>query len=139
MDISSTKKGEILAKLELNASYKIKDTKEAKLILRIHINKNKETGNITLSQCAYSEQMLEYLYITEYKPASTLLSLKIVLTNHDSPSSLKETKEIEDVLYCKGLKSSLTLIFSFQSIFYYALLITLARYIGMLSNKSYTM
>jgi len=65
LSTSSTKKDKILAKLELNASYKIKDIGEAKLILRMHINRKKETGNITLSQYAYSEWILEHFHITK--------------------------------------------------------------------------
>jgi len=65
LGISSTKKDEILAKSELNASYEIKDIGEAKLILRMYINRNKETGDITLFQCAYSEWMLEHFHITK--------------------------------------------------------------------------
>jgi len=49
--------------------------------------------------------MLEHFHITEYKPASTLLQLEIMLTNDDSPSLLEKTKEIEDILYCKALRS----------------------------------
>ena len=54
LDISSTKKKEILAKSELSTSYEIIDIREAKLILGMHINRNKETGNIILSQYAYN-------------------------------------------------------------------------------------
>ena len=54
LDISSTKKKEILAKSGLSTSYEIIDIKEAKLILGMNINRNKETGNIILSQYAYN-------------------------------------------------------------------------------------
>ena len=54
LDILSTKKKEILAKSELSTSYEIIDIREAKLILGMHINRNKETGNIILSQYAYN-------------------------------------------------------------------------------------
>ena len=54
LDISSTKKKEILAKSELSTSYEIIDIRKEKLILRMHINRNKETGNIILSQYAYN-------------------------------------------------------------------------------------
>ena len=76
-----------------------------KLILRMHINKNKETGNITLSQYTYSEQMLKHFYMTEYKPASIPFLLGIMLTNNDSLSSLEKTKEIKDIPYYKVLGS----------------------------------
>jgi len=36
-------------KSKLSASYEIKDIGEMKLILRIHINRNKKTSNKTLS------------------------------------------------------------------------------------------
>ena len=54
LDILSTKKKEILAKSELSTSYEIIDIIKEKLILRMHINRNKETGNIILSQYAYN-------------------------------------------------------------------------------------
>jgi len=105
LDISSTKKKEILAKSELSASYEIIDIREAKLILRMHINRNKETGNIILSQYTYIGQMLEHFHMTEYKPASILLPPEIMLTNKDSHSLSEMTKEMEDISYHKTLGS----------------------------------
>ena len=75
-----------------------------KLILRMHINKNKETSNIILSHYTYSEQMLKHFYMTEYKPASILFSLGVMLTNNDSFSSLEKTKEIKDISYYEVLR-----------------------------------
>jgi len=47
---SLTEEGEQLAKSELSTSYEIRDIGEAKLILGMHIKRNKTTDNITLSQ-----------------------------------------------------------------------------------------
>jgi len=98
----STKKGGILAKSVLSTSYKIK---KIKLILKMYINKNKETGNITLSQYTYSEQMLKHFYTTECKLASIPFPLEIMLTNNDSLSLLEKTKEIKDIPYYEVLGS----------------------------------
>ena len=92
-------------KSKLSASYEIKDIGEMKLILRIHINRNKKTSNKTLSQYAYSEQILKCFHMTKCKLVFTLLLLGIMLINNDSFSLSEETKEIEDVSYHKALKS----------------------------------
>jgi len=73
LGVSSTLERELLAKAQLSSSYEIKDLREAKLILGMRITRN-TSGDITLSQQAYYERMIECFNIGECAPASTPLS-----------------------------------------------------------------
>jgi len=94
-----TIKGEILAKSELGMSYKIKDLEEAKLILGMHINKDPQSRNITISQEMYCLRILEHFNMANYTPVSIPLSARLTLSIDDCPVISEETKEIKRTLY----------------------------------------
>jgi len=54
LDASSTIKDEVLAKFQLGASYEIKDLGEARFILGMCIDRDPQSGDIAISQKAYS-------------------------------------------------------------------------------------
>ena len=90
---SSTLEGEYLAKLQLGLSYEIKDLEEAKFILRIRINRNMD-GDITLSQQAYCECLLNYFNMISCLPTMTPLSPSIVLSSEDCPTTPDEENSL---------------------------------------------
>jgi len=104
LDVSSTAKGEKLAKYELGSSYEIKNIGEAKLILGMRIIRNKN-GDVTLTQKAYSECMLEYFKMNYCAPTSTPLSPGSSLSIDDCPTTSQETSEIAKTPYCEALGS----------------------------------
>ena len=81
---SSTVEGETLAKTELRSSYEVKDLGEAKLILGMRIDRNKN-GDVTLSQRAYCERLLKHFNMTECTPSTTPLPIGLSLSIEDCP------------------------------------------------------
>ena len=55
LDILLTEEDKTLVKSELSFNYETKNIGEAKLILRMYINRANSTKNITLSQHAYNK------------------------------------------------------------------------------------
>ena len=104
LEASSTLKGEMLAKAQFGSSYKIKDLGDAKLILGMQIDR-KANGDITLSQHAYYEWLLERFNMSGCAPLTTPLLLGLSLTIEDGPSSEKEKEEMMKIPYHKALGS----------------------------------
>lgn len=102
---SSTKAGEEKAKDELGMSYEIKDLGEARYILGMRIDYDKETGTIRLSQHAYAERMLERFNMQDAKPRSTPLPAGITLSASDSPTNPEESKDMKKIPYREALGS----------------------------------
>jgi len=90
---SSTPEEEKRAKDELQSSYEIKDLGEAKLILGIQIDRDQKSGDITLSQQSYAQQILTWFNMDKCTPSSTPLSTGLQISIDDCPTSNdKETK-----------------------------------------------
>ncbi|KAF7763932.1 hypothetical protein Agabi119p4_8469 [Agaricus bisporus var. burnettii] len=102
---SSTQAGELKAKDELARSYELKDLGEAKFILGMKIERNEATGNIRLSQRAYSERILDRFHMSDANPRSTPLPAGITLSINDSPNTEEEKLEMKDVPYREALGS----------------------------------
>ena len=91
---SSALEGEHLAKLQLGSSYEIKDLGEAKFILEIQIDRNID-GDITLSQQAYCDRLLNHFNMSSCLPTTTPLSPGIVLSSEDCPTTPDEENEMK--------------------------------------------
>jgi hypothetical protein len=100
---SSIELGEIKAKEELKKSHELKDLGVAKYILGMKIERDKNTGNIWLSQWAYSKRILECFNMSDAKICSTLLKAGTILSIKDCPQSTEEALEMKDVPYHKAL------------------------------------
>jgi len=103
--VSSTAEGEKLAKDQLALSYDIKDLGDAKLILEMCIERNKESGDITLSQKAYCEQVLRRFNMSDCAPASTPLPSGLTLSSDDLPETEEEEREMKKIPYHEALES----------------------------------
>ncbi|KAJ3552615.1 hypothetical protein NP233_g12840 [Leucocoprinus birnbaumii] len=101
---SSSLDGEASAKSELAASYEIKDLGNAKLILGMRIDRDKD-GNITLSQKAYCQHMLKRFRMDKCSPATTPLPPGISLTSNDCPATPQEIADMKSVPYREALGS----------------------------------
>ena len=101
---SSTLEGECLAKLQLGSSYEIKDLEEAKFILGMRIDRNTD-GDITLSQQAYCERLLNHFNMTSCSPITTLLSPGTVLLSEDCPITPDEENEMKKIPFREALGS----------------------------------
>ena len=101
---SSTLEGERLAKLQLGWSYEIKDLGEAKFILGMRIDRNTD-GDITLSQQAYCERLLNRFNMTFCSPTTTPLSPGIVLSSEDYPTTPDEENEMKKIPFHEALGS----------------------------------
>jgi hypothetical protein len=102
---SSTEEGELIAKEELAKSYELKDLGTAKFILGMKIEKNEESGDIRLSQRAYSERVLERFKMDEAKPRSTPLPAGLSLSIEDSPRTKEELEDMKKIPYRQALGS----------------------------------
>ncbi|KAF7762373.1 hypothetical protein Agabi119p4_8966 [Agaricus bisporus var. burnettii] len=102
---SSTENGESLAKLELGRSYELKDLGQANFILGMKIERDEATGDITLSQRAYCERILERFHMQDVNPRSTPLKPHIVLSTDDMPQTEQEKLEMKNVPYREALGS----------------------------------
>jgi len=105
LGVSSTAKGEKLAKSQLSASYKIKDLGEAKLILGMHIDRDPIIGNITLFQRAYYECMLKRFNLENSLPKSTPLPPGLILMAEDCPNMPEKVNKMKSTLYQEALGS----------------------------------
>lgn len=102
---SSSESGEVKAKGELARSYELKDLGEAKFILGMKIERNKETGDITLSQRAYAERVLERFHMTDTRPLSTPLPAGTILSLDDAPTSEEDILDMKKVPFREALGS----------------------------------
>jgi len=87
---------------ELRSSYEIKDLGKVKYILGMKIERT-DDGSIKLSQCAYSERVLEHFGMAEAKSHSTPLPPGITLSIKDSPETQDEADEMKGVPYREAL------------------------------------
>lgn len=102
---SSTLAGEEKAKNELGRSYELKDLGTARFILGMKIERDGETGDIRLSQRAYSERIIERFRMTDAKPHSTPLPAGLVLSAEDMPKTREELDDMKNVPYREALGS----------------------------------
>jgi len=100
----STMKSETMAKQQLKLSYEIKDIGEAKLILGMWIDQNKQE-DVTLSQMAYVEHLLKCFNMQSCSPLTTLLPCSLSLSVEDCPLTPSEAKEMKKVSYHEALGS----------------------------------
>jgi len=77
---------------------------EAKLILGMRIERNK-SGDITLSQQVYSEQLLKRFNMHSCSPNITPLPLGLLLFVEDCLSSPTKTEEMKGIPYREALGS----------------------------------
>jgi len=100
----STAEGEDLTKTQLSSSYEIKDLRNAKLILGIRIDRN-TSGNITLSQEAYYERILNHFNMDNCSPKLMPLPAGLVLLAEDCPKTQEEINKMKNVPYREVLGS----------------------------------
>ena len=93
------------AKEELGWHYEVKDLGEANMILGIHVKHNRSAGTISISQCAYLEQVLKHFGISDCNTKSTPLPLRITLSKDQSPKSQEDRKAMADKPYQEVLGS----------------------------------
>ena len=101
---STTPAGKVKAKEELRSSYEIKDLGEVKYILGMKI-KRTDDRSIKLSQCTYSERVLERFGMAEAKSRSTPLPPGITLSIKNLPETQDKADEMKGVPYHKALGS----------------------------------
>jgi len=102
--VLSTLEEEHLAKLQLGLSYKIKDLGEAKFILGMQIDKNKN-GDIIVLQQAYCECLLNHFNMTSCSPTMTPLSPGIVLSSKDCLTTPDEENKMKKIPFHEALGS----------------------------------
>jgi len=101
---SSTIEGKEKAKAKLSSSYKIKDLGEVTFILGMQITQN-DNSDVTLSQKAYAQHMLNRFNMSHCTPLSTPLLLGISLSMDDCPATLQEIDEMKSTPYHEALGS----------------------------------
>ena len=97
--ISSSREEVERAKDELGWHYKVKDLGEANMILGIHVERNRDTRMILISQCAYLEWVLKHFGMSDCKTKATPLPLGIILSKDQSPKSQEDRKGMADKPY----------------------------------------
>ena len=70
---------------ELQGQFEIKDIGDLKFCLGIRIEKDEETGSVTLSQPAYIEELLEKVNLAGVRTKPTPFPPGLVLRKEDSP------------------------------------------------------
>ncbi|RDB17165.1 Retrovirus-related Pol polyprotein from transposon TNT 1-94 [Hypsizygus marmoreus] len=103
--ISSTPEGAVKAREELGWTYETKDLGEARLILGIRIDRDRESGILTLSQRAYLERVLAKYGMSECSPRPTPLPLGVILNKEQAPSTPEERQFMKDKPYREVLGS----------------------------------
>ena len=103
--ISSLKQEAERAKEELGWTYETKDLGDAKLVLGIWIDRDRDTGTISISQHAYLERVLEHFGMTDCNPRTTPLPPGIVLTKEQTPQTTEQHIFMADKPYRKLLGS----------------------------------
>ena len=89
-----------MAKRELKSSYEMKDLGKAKLKLGILIHRDPKSGDITtLTQEAYSKQLLERFNIHNCIPRSMPLPTSLVLSTENSSTNLEKINKIKNIPY----------------------------------------
>jgi Reverse transcriptase (RNA-dependent DNA polymerase) len=87
------------AKDELGWHYKVKDLGEADMILGIYVERNRDAGTISISQCAYLKQVLKLFGMSDCNTKSTSLPPDITLSKDQSPKSQEDHKVMADKPY----------------------------------------
>ena len=86
-------------KAELGSKFEIKDMGELSYILGVRVDRDPSTGNISLSQRAYLQRMLERFGFDYSNPRSTPLPTGLVLTEANSPQSDSDHDYMKDKPY----------------------------------------
>lgn len=103
--ISSTPEGGALARRELTQSYKTKDLGDAKLILGIRIDRDREAGTLTISQRAYLERVLARYGMSNCSPQYTPLPVGVILEKSQVPTTTEDHQYMKDKPYREVLGS----------------------------------
>jgi len=89
-------------KAQLSKEFEMKDLGEAKKILGIEINRDRERGKLWLSQKQYLQKVLQRFCIHEdTKPVSTPLAPHLKLSSCLSPTTDEEREYMAKVPICK--------------------------------------
>ena len=93
------------AKEELGWHYEVKDLWEANMILGIHVERDRTAGTISISQCAYLEQVLKHFRMTDCNSKATPLPLGITLSKDQGSKTQEDHALMADKLYREVLGS----------------------------------
>jgi hypothetical protein len=104
--IASSSKEEIKwLKGELNSEFEMKDLETAKRILGMDIHREREKGELILSQQGYLEKVVERFRMHQSKSVSTTLGQHTKLSSKQSPSTAEERKTMDQIPYASGVGS----------------------------------
>ena len=85
----------------MQAQFEIKDIGDLKFCLGIRIEHDEETGNVTLSQPAYIEELLEKVNLTSVRTKPTPFPPGLVLRKEDSPITEEGKADMTLEPYCQ--------------------------------------
>ena len=88
-----------LCKQELKSAFPITDLGPMTYFLGIEVKRNTSLGQISLSQSRYIDNILKRFNMEHCKPISTPLPTTLKLSIEDSPKSLIEETEMENIPY----------------------------------------
>ena len=103
--ISSSKEEANRVKEELGWKYETKDLGDTNLVLGICINRNRDTGMISISQHAYLERVLECFSMIDCNPRTTPLPPGTTLTKEQAPQTTEQQVFMADKPYRELLGS----------------------------------
>ena len=86
---------------ELQGQFEIKDIGDLKFCLGIRIEKDEETGSVTLSQPAYIEELLEKVNLAGVRTKPTPFPPGLVLRKEDSPITEEGKHDMTLEPYCQ--------------------------------------
>lgn len=92
-------------KRSLASEFAMKDLGAAKQILRMRINRDKKTINLTLSQEQYIEKVLCRFNMKDAKPVKTPLAAHFKLSSEQSLENEEDLKSMEGVPYASAIGS----------------------------------
>ena len=90
MRISSSREEAKRAKEELGRTYETKDLGDTNLIFGICIDRDRNAGTISISQCVYLEQVLDCFGMMDCNLHTTPLPPGTVLTKEQAPQTTKQ-------------------------------------------------
>lgn len=94
--ISTTREGAERAKAELGRRFQTKDLGEASLVLGIKIERDREAGTISISQCTYLECVLEWFGMADCNLTTTPITLGTTLTKEQALATDEDHKFMVD-------------------------------------------
>jgi len=92
-------------KQELHSEYEMKDLGEAKFVLGIEIERDRDRRKIHLNQQQYIENVLQRYNMTDCKPVSTPMEASVKLTKSDAAVTNKQKQEMSAVPYQSAVGS----------------------------------